>query len=423
MKFVLDSGVIEIMDIINNDGYSCYLVGGAVRDYVIGNVAKDFDLCTDMPLDVVKEKIPQIIIMKENSHRNTGIIKMNGYCYEISAFRGNSLEEDLFNRDFCMNAMAIDRSGNLIDPYNGYLSINNKVVSLIDSSGSAFVTDPLRILRAIRQSYELGFTIDDNCLRQMDLNKSLLCEVASERVYDEFKKILLFDNASDLLYRHKNILFEIIPELARCDGFIQNNDYHIYDVLGHILKVVENTKSDLVLRLAALFHDIGKPDRYVVDDKGVGHFYGHPGVSCEIFKKFANKYKVDNKTKRIVCKLILEHENQLSGKSNKIYDFYKRFGLDNVEELFLLKRADALGQSPKYLDRLDKYDELLEKYLDVRDTLKNISVDGNALIGVGITGKKIKDVLDYVNLAVVCGQVKNEKQEVLSFIKRKYLGK
>jgi len=411
--------VKELMTIIHNANYECYLVGGAVRDLILGIDNKDFDLCTNMPLDELKLLIPSISIMKENNHRNTAIIRNKEYDYEISSYRGNSIEEDLSNRDFKINALALDINGNLIDPYNGLNDIKNKKISLIKDD--AFIRDPLRILRAIRIANKYNFDIDDNTLQQMDKYKDLLDEVAKERIYEELKKILVFNNISDILLKHKNIFFKIIPNLEKCDGFNQYNDYHIYDVFNHILEVIRNTSNNLELRLATLFHDLGKPDKFFKDEKGVGHFYGHALVSADIFKGFASIYKIDNKTKNNVYKLIKYHDDILSSKPNKIYNFYKEFGYENIDLLFELKRADALGQNPKYLNRLEEYDTLYKEYIRVRNIITNIDYDGSKLVELGISGKDIGNILDDITSMIVCGNLENNSTNITLYVKNKYL--
>lgn len=411
--------VKELMTIIHNANYECYLVGGAVRDLILGIDNKDFDLCTNMPLDELKLLIPSISIMKENNHRNTAVIRNKEYDYEISSYRGNSIEEDLSNRDFKINALALDIDGNLIDPYNGLDDIKNKKISLIKDD--AFIRDPLRILRAIRIANKYNFDIDDNTLQQMDKYKDLLDEVAKERIYEELKKILVFNNISDILLKHKNIFFKIIPNLEKCDGFNQYNDYHIYDVFNHILEVIRNTSNNLELRLATLFHDLGKPDKFFKDEKGVGHFYGHALISADIFKNFANTYKIDNKTKNNVYKLIKHHDDMLSSKPNKIYNFYKEFGYENIDLLFELKRADALGQNPKYLNRLEEYDTLYKEYMRVKDIITNIDYDGSKLVELGISGKDIGNILDDITSMIVCGNLENNSTNITLYVKNKYL--
>ena len=187
-KISLTKKIKKYMKLIIDNNYECYLVGGAVRDYLLNIKNKDYDLCTNMPLNKLKEIIPNVTIMKENEHRNTCIIREKDYDIEFTTFRGKDLKEDLSNRDFTMNSIAVDINGNIIDYFNGIESINKKTIKLTKENGEGLTTDPLRILRAIRQASKYDFKIDDNTKRQMNNKKTLLSNVAPERIYEELKK-------------------------------------------------------------------------------------------------------------------------------------------------------------------------------------------------------------------------------------------
>ncbi len=410
----------EYMNLIIDNGYECYLVGGAVRDYLLNVENKDYDFCTNMPLEELKKIIPQITIMKENEHRNTGIIRTNGYDIEFSTFRGNSLKEDLLNRDFTMNAVAVDIDGNYIDYYNGIDAINKRNISLIKENGDGLESDPLRILRAIRQALKYKFKIDNNTKQQMISKKSLLNNVAPERIYDEFKQIIMFDDVGSFLKDFKEIFFELIPELEKCDGFNQHNEYHIYDVYSHTIKVIENSPMNIYVKIASLFHDIGKPNKYQLDDKGIGHFLNHAQSSNDIFKEFANKYKLDNNSKKIISDLVLYHEDDLSDKNNKIYNFYKKYNMNRIELLFDLKRADVLSQNPKFSDRIEKLNKLEKKYIDIRDKYNSISYSGDDLIELGYSGKCIGEILDDVKRQIINNRLIQEKEIINEYVKKHY---
>ena len=313
----------KYMQLIIDNGYECYLVGGAVRDHLINVDNKDFDFCTNIPFDKLKKLIPNITIMKENDHRNTAIIRSKGLDIEFSTYRGKDLKEDLFNRDFTINAIAVDVYGNIIDYYYGVNSVSNKTISLVDPLGTGLVNDPLRILRAIRLALKHNFNIDDNTKKQMIDKKELLNEVAPERIFEELKKIIVSNNVDKYMDEYREIFFEIIPEFKECNGFNQHNDYHIYDVYTHTINVVKNAPKNIYIRLASIFHDIGKPRAFKLDENQVGHFLGHAHISNDIFKNFADKYKLDNKTKMIVSDLVLYQSTTINtgtANTNKIID-------------------------------------------------------------------------------------------------------
>lgn len=410
----------KYMQLIIDNGYECYLVGGAVRDYLINVDNKDFDFCTNIPFDKLKKLIPNITIMKENDHRNTAIIRSNGLDIEFSTYRGKNLKEDLFNRDFTINAIAVDVNGNIIDYYDGVNSINNKTITLVDPLGAGLVNDPLRILRAIRLALKYNFKIDSNTKKQMIDKKELLNDVATERMFEELKKIIVSDNADKYMDEYREIFFEIIPELKECNNFNQHNDYHIYDVYTHTINVVKNAPKNIYLKLASIFHDIGKPRAFKLDENQVGHFLGHANISNDIFKSFADKYKLDNKTKKIVSDLVLYHEDDLSGKNNKIYNFYKKFNMNRIEMLFDLKRADIMSQNQKYIARIEDINKLEAKYVAVRDKYNSITYSGDDLISLGYTGKIIGLILDDVKRQIINNRLDADTESINKYVLKNY---
>jgi len=411
--------IVNIMNTNNDKGYLVYLVGGYIRDYYLKKESSDYDLCTNMPLNILKEYLP-INIMKENDHRNTAVIRKNNMIIEISTFRGNSLKEDLSNRDFKMNSIACDKKGNIIDYFNGIEDINKKQVSLIKKDGSAYIIDPLRILRTIRFAYFYNFTIEDNTKSKMKEYIDLLDNTSKERIYKELKNILLLDNIEEIFIEYSYIFVKLIPSLKECIGYNQYSDYHIYDVYKHIIKVVSLTNKDIYIRLAALFHDIGKPLTLKKDSNDIGHFVGHAKASYNIFMDFCNTYKVDNKTKQLVGNMILYHENTLSIRRSKIYDFYKIYDMNYIEYLFDLKRCDILGQNHKYSDRLSTLKKQEEEYIKVRKDLRKIKYNGKYLVKLGFSNKKIGIILDDIKRLIIIGNLKDDRKIIDKYVLKHY---
>lgn len=171
--------------------------------------------------------------------------------------------------------------------------------------------------------------------------------------------ILLSNNPSEIIRKNKDAIFEIIPELKICDGFNQHNDYHIYDVLEHILHVLDEVENNYVLKAAALFHDIGKPNCFTIDEQGIGHFYGHWNESNKIFNKYANMFNLTQDEINLINDLIFYHDLNLNENLDKIKTVFK----DNLYLLLSLKKADILAQNPKYFNRLNDIDNLLKNNL------------------------------------------------------------
>lgn len=249
----------------------------------------------------------------------------------------------------------------------------------------------------------------------------MLDNVPVERIYKELIQILISDNPSHYIRENLEAIFQILPELKPMYQFEQHNKWHIYDVLEHTLKVLENTEPNIYLRLAALFHDIGKPRKFSIDENGVGHFYNHPEAGADIFEKIANRLKIDKKTKRVVKALIEKHDMTLSVKPDKIYTFIKENGIDFIPLLFALKRADNKGQNPELanpvLEQLDSLETLYNEYIMRFDNLK---INGTKLQEMGFKSKKIKLVLDDVRKQIVTKQLSNTEEAITNYITKKF---
>ncbi len=176
--------------------------------------------------------------------------------------------------------------------------------------------------------------------------------------------ILLNDKPSEFIQNNEKKIFEIIPELSKCKGFCQNSIWHIYDVYEHILHVVDGVPNNIVLRLAGLFHDIGKPFVYQEDENGIGHFYGHWSKSKEIFENFAEKYNLEKNIRTIISNLILYHDLNIDQISdNELEKLVSIFNEDGIVMLFKLKRSDLLAQNEQYHYLLDNYNAQEAKIL------------------------------------------------------------
>lgn len=417
----VSENIIDILKEINKSGYEAYLVGGAIRDSLLGKENKDFDICTNMPLIEIKTLYPNFHLMKPNNNRSTGVMRINNLEVEISEFKGDSLLEDLSNRDFTINAIAMDKDSNIIDPFNGRESLVKKEISLIKKDGSAFLKDPLRILRAIRIAARMNLSIDEDCKKEMLKNKNLLDNVAAERIYRELIQFLVTDNPAQYIRDNIEVFFQILPELKTMYHFEQQNPWHIYDVLEHTLVVLENTPKNIYLRLAALFHDIGKPEKFFVGEDGKGHFYGHPETSAHIFDEISSRLKMDKKTKKMVRNLIEKHDMTLSRKPEKIYQFIKENGIDFVKLLFELKKADNKGQNPDLALPVLEDLTILEKiYNECILVISNLQLNTDKITSLGIAKKRVKLVFDDVTKQIIQGRINNSEDEILSYIERKY---
>ena len=181
---------------------------------------------------------------------------------------------------------------------------------------------------------------------------------------DLFKIILLGNNPRESILENEKLIFDMIPSLSLCKGFNQNNKWHIYDVYEHILHVVDGVDNNYAIRLAALFHDVGKPFVYTKDEFGNGHFYKHYEKSCKIFLDFANKYKLDSSLTSTVSKLIYYHDKNISNCTNdELRYIINLFSEKEIKLLYELKTSDLLAQNYEFHYLLDEYNKQQKKLL------------------------------------------------------------
>ena len=418
----------EIKDIlfnINSQGYEAYLVGGYVRDNLLNINNNDYDITTNMPLEELKKDYPNLHIMKENSHRKTSILKINNMSVEISSFKGKNLEEDILNRDFTINALALDVNNILIDFNNYKEDLDKRILRLVKQDGSGIDYDPLRILRALRLSLSHNLTIEPHTKKTLLKKKDLLTSIAKERIYSELLKILKYKEVTNYIDEYKEIFFIIIPKLKATYRFEQHNKYHIYDVFYHTLKVIDNVEDNHYLKLAALFHDLGKPEKFFVSADGVGHFYGHWETSDKIFKKFCKEYKVDKKTEKVVSSLIINHDRKLATKKSSMIRFLQTFNPDYLDLLFNLKKADILAQNPIFhqesLRNLEEDKKRFNELLIEEPVLteKDLDITGKDLINLGYHNKEIGLIKKEILIAIINDKLKNNKIDIIKYIKEK----
>lgn len=396
----LPEHVYKTMEYISTKG-NVYLVGGAIRNTILNLPISDYDLCTDVPLE---QLFPDKKIMKND---NREIIFLNDQNIELSTMKGNTILEDLSHRDFTMNAIAMDINGNIIDPYQGQKDIQNKKIKTI--SNECFTQDPCRILRAIRFSCELDFEIVDDITEYKDLLKT----IKTERIREEFYKILLLNPGK--IEEYKDIFFVFLPEL-NCE-IVQNNPYHIYNIFKHIIETTKHTPLVLELRLAALFHDIGKV-KCKTTKNGIDHFYGHDKISSQMFMKIAKRLKIDHKTTNKVNTLILNHEFNLSFSTKAWTRRILKYDLD-IEQLFLLRKADISAQNPIYLNRLEDYDKKEKEIIQLAKK-KNIKIKGDYFVSKDVEPKNIGKILRELQTKVLLGQIENEEGALKQYADQRY---
>ncbi|WWU64831.1 CCA tRNA nucleotidyltransferase [Clostridium baratii] len=419
MNITIPSNVKYIIDEFYKNNYEAFMVGGCIRDALLCKTPKDYDIATSAKPEIT-EKLFEKTIPTGIKH-GTVTVLIDNEPYEVTTYRTegeykdnrrpdevyfvSDIKEDLSRRDFTINAFAYNSREGLKDFFGGLDDLNNRLIRSVGDANKRFNEDALRMLRAIRFSTQLNFDIEENTLNAIKDNKDLIKNISAERIRDELCKILISNNVRTglNLLKECGLLQIVIPEIVPSIGFDQKNIHHFEDVFNHTLSVIEKCPEDLNIRLAALLHDIGKPDVFFIDDKGNGRFFGHNTKSEKIARDILNRLRFDNKTIKSVCILVREHMNVLDNASNlAIKRLINRVSKENIYSLLALQKADILSlKDPnvalyKVSDMRKKIDNIIDSNTPL--TVKDLAIDGGKLIKeLQIKpGKLVGDILNYL---------------------------
>ena len=448
MQFNLNSDVSFILEQLNKNG-SGFLVGGAVRDLIMGRVPGDYDFATDIEYARLKEIFADYSPKEVGAHFGILIIKVNGKSYEIAKFRKekgiynsrypkeikfiNSIDEDLARRDFTINALAYNEKTGVIDLYRGKKDIKYRTIKFVGNPKLRIEEDALRIMRAFRFISKLGFSLDKKTADAIYEKRRFLSKISKERIFDELSKILLGPYVKKALYEMKNLgIFElIIPEFKYTYKFKLGDFKNKNNLFYHIVNTVDFCKRDLITRLSALFHDLGKINTRIIDAKGNSFYYGHEKESALIAEEKLRQLKASKDIIFSVKNIILNHmrvEQDLSVKELK--KLIMELGKENLSRLFNLMSAnmnsktDSDKEKEKILiDKLKDRIEEIEKMGKIPD-IREIAISGVDLINSGFEAKEIGKIKNEVYNLILGEELENEKEAVISYLSEKYnLGK
>lgn len=446
MKFNINipSDANEIIHTLQNHGHSAYVVGGCVRDSIIGRPIHDWDICTSATPNQMLEIFKDRRVIETGLQHGTITVVVNGEPYEITTYRidgiysdnrrpdtvtfTDKLVEDLRRRDFTINAMAYNDEEGLIDPFNGMEDIKYKKISCVGRAEDRFGEDALRILRAIRFAAQLEFTIMPGTDWEIHKQYKNLENISIERINSEFCKIASSDDFCVELLLYKDVFSLFIPELKDMFDFPQNNHWHIWDVFGHTIHAVEYCDSDdLTVRLAVFFHDFGKPHSYQDGEDGIRHFKGHGKVSADMTDSIMKRLRFDNETRNNVVELVYYHDATFEVGKKYVKRWLNKIGEKQFRRLLQVKKADNKAQnlelSSDRIKKLSEIEALIDEVLQEDEcfSLKNLAVNGKDLIGVGFSeGMEIGITLKCLLDDVIDGKIKNKKTVLLKEAK-KYL--
>lgn len=424
-KINMPENANQIIQVLQNAGYEAYIVGGCVRDAILGKNPSDWDITTSAKPEEVKALFKRTVDTGIQ-HGTVTVVMKNIQkneleAYEVTTYRVDgkyedhrrptevsftaSLLEDMKRRDFTINAMAYNDKEGVIDHFEGIKDLERRVIRCVGNPTERFDEDALRILRAVRFAAQLDFEIDSNTKEAISKQAMFLKDISAERIHVELTKLLVSEHPEKLRMAYElGITKYVLPEFDQMMETTQNNPHHCYSVGEHTLRVVQEVQPTETMRWAALLHDVAKPVCKTSQD-GIDHFHGHNVEGEKMAKKILARLKFDNDTKHTVARLVYWHDYGM-GEVPKIQSFRKsmnKMGMDIFDYYTDIKRADILGQSE--FKREEKFENLeiikgyYKRVIDEQQciTLKDLAMTGKDLIGLGMKpGKELGEVLNYL---------------------------
>ena len=434
----LPSNVQYIINHLQSNSFDAYAVGGCIRDTLIFQKPKDWDICTSATPDEIEVLFASKLLDNSKKKHGTIRIMLSGEVYEITAMREDGeytdkrrpdnvnfvkdITTDLGRRDFTINAMAYNEKVGIVDKYNSISDLHAQIIRAVGNAEDRFREDPLRILRALRLSSTLGFKIEENTKKALLECKDMLSFISMERIRDEFSKLLVGMKCASVLGEYAEVIAVFLPEIVPSFNFEQHTKYHHLDVWGHTLKAVQVCDERLIIRLTMLLHDLAKPDCLTIDERG-GHFYGHPQLGAVMAEKILTRMRFEKKFIKEVVTLVKYHDEKVYPIKPQLKRWFNHIGLVQFENLMQVKRADFMAKNQKYIDAygiLNEIDRAIEEIVENQEcyNLMQLKINGKDLKVLGINeGIQIKSMLAKVLEKVIDGEIPNRYDRLEEFVK------
>lgn len=442
MKIQIPEKANYIIKTIMDAGYEAYVVGGCVRDSILGRVPGDWDITTSAKPEQVKALFRRTI--DTGIQHGTVTVMLDKEGFEVTTYRIDgkyedsrhpkevtftpNLIEDLKRRDFTINAMAYNEQSGLVDIFGGLADIEKRTIRCVGNAEERFREDALRIMRAIRFAAQLGYQVEEQTKSAIQNLAPTLKKISVERIQVELTKLITSPNPDCLRMAYElGITKVILPGFDKMMETPQNHPHHMYNVGEHTLKALSEVSPEKVLRLAVLFHDIGKPETVSVDEKGINHFYGHAAVSEEMSRRMLRELRYDNDTIHAVTRLVKYHDygNDLTPDMRLVRRAVNKIGEDIFPLLLQVKMADILAQSDykrkEKLATVEQWKQLYEQVIAKQQcvSLKTLAVTGRDLIDIGMKpGKELGDMLQKLLEQVLEHPEYNTKEQLLDMVQK-----
>ncbi len=431
----------SVATVFDRAGFEIFLVGGSVRDRLLGRPFEDLDLTTNARPPDIKRLLGQAKpdhIYEVGAKFGTIGAVFGAVHMEVTTYRkewypgpsrkpevefGNDLREDLARRDFTINAIAQNvTTGAIVDPYHGVSDLARRTIQAVGNPAERLAEDPLRMLRAVRLAVQLDFTLDKETAQSISGNAARLQYISAERIRDELMKILVSshpDVGIAALFELGLMRF-VIPELSDMPSTVQDKQHTHKDVLAHTLRVLAGVPAEPLLRLAALLHDVGKPKTKSVKD-GKIHFYRHEDVGARMTRDILKRLRVDNATATEVTRLVALHMRSNLYTSDwtdgAVRRFIREIG-DSRERLLALSRADITSYRPRRIEaglvRVAELEARCQQLVGEADVERMDSpLDGDELMDLfgREPGRWIKPIKDHLLELVLDGALDQDDKE------------
>lgn len=441
---VLPENISRALDMLESAGHEAWVVGGCVRDSLMGIIPHDYDITTSALPAETEQVFAGYRLIETGLKHGTVTVLADGSPIEITTYRVDgeyrdsrrpervtftrNIRDDVSRRDFTMNGIAYNPKQGYFDEFGGAEDIKAGVIRCIGKPEKRFREDALRILRGLRFSASLGFEIEENTARAMHDTRELLNKISAERVFSELCGLLTGRNSHRNIFRvlteFRDIAAVIIPEFRECTGFVQHSRFHCFDVYEHCVmsaqkaaEISAGSECRLPLTLAMLLHDIGKPQRFTLGEDGEGHFYGHAAVSADIAEDILRRLKCSNALRERVCAIVRYHDVPLSDTDKSVRRLLRKYGLETVRDICLAHICDDSAKTPECAGRCGEWRAVLSCAEALASscclTLKDLAVDGKALSGLMEPSPEMGKALKFLLDEVINGNFPNEREFLL----------
>ena len=433
---IIPAPVSLALALLNEAGYEAYVVGGCVRDALLGKTPGDYDICTSATPAETEAVFAGYRLIETGLKHGTVTVILDTYALEITTFRTESgysdgrhpdevtftrtLAEDLSRRDFTVNAMAYSPKSGLVDLYGGRDDLNAGIIRCVGDPTLRFTEDALRIVRALRFAAVLGFDVEPETDKAIRALANRLSLISCERITAELKKAIVGDHFPNILTSFPSVFGVFLPEIIPCIDYDQNNPHHDFDLLTHLAKTVSYLPKDPILRLSGLLHDIGKPCSQSLDENGISHFYGHSAKSALMADTALKRLKLSNAEILRIVTLIRHHDGVIEPTERAVKRKIAKLGAPLFYDLLSLQRADHCAQRANNDFRKEYDDEIFHianNVMQANECLssKQMAIDGNDIMKIGLMGPQIGKMLAILLDAVLDGTVENEKKALMAY--------